>query len=216
MDVKQSHTLGNAVFQVDARYVPLRAIGTGAYGMVCAAKDTLTNQEVAIKKITHAFDIVTISTRTLREIKLLKHFHGHDNIIAISTILQPPPAPAPFPDIYVVMELLETDLHRIIHSEQPLTEEHVRCVRRLTLPGGRRLTKSTQNHGCGGVGVGVGVAATSCTSCCAGSSTSTRPTCCTATSNQATCSSTARATSRSATLAWRARWPRAPRSTAGS
>ena len=91
-------------------------------------------RQVAIKKITHVFEIVTISTRTLREIKLLKHFHGHDNIIAISTILQPPPPPAPFADIYVVMELLETDLHRIIHSEQPLTEEHVRSV------GGRLCT----------------------------------------------------------------------------
>jgi mitogen-activated protein kinase 7 len=29
-------------------------------------------------------------------------------------------------DIYVVFDLMESDLHRIIYSEQPLTEEHIR------------------------------------------------------------------------------------------
>ena len=34
-----------------------------------------------------AFDIVTISKRTLLEIKLLRHFYKHDNVIAIENIL---------------------------------------------------------------------------------------------------------------------------------
>ena len=77
---------------------------------------------------------MTISKRTLLEIKLLRHFYKHDNVIAIENILQPPPLPSPFNDVYVVMELLESDLHRIIYSKQELTEEHIRFVTSLTLP----------------------------------------------------------------------------------
>lgn len=119
---RESHTM----FAIDARYTPIKIVGTGAYGVVCSARDNKTQQNVAIKKISKAFDIVTIAKRTLLEIKLLRHFHKHDNIIAIENILQPPPAPSPFNDVYVVMELLESDLHKIIYSKQDLTEEHVR------------------------------------------------------------------------------------------
>lgn len=128
--VKKSTALHDAdsdtVFAIDARYTPIKIIGTGAYGVVCSARDNKTQQKVAIKKIAKAFDIVTISKRTLLEIKLLRHFYKHDNVIAIENILQPPPLPSPFNDVYVVMELLESDLHRIIYSKQELTEEHIR------------------------------------------------------------------------------------------
>lgn len=45
-------------------------------------------QQVAIKKISNAFEVLTNAKRTLRELKILKHFK-HDNIIAIKDILQP-------------------------------------------------------------------------------------------------------------------------------
>lgn len=44
---------------------------------------------------------------------------------AVLTIQYPPPLDE-FNDLYVVLEWMESDLHRIIHSPQPLTEEHVR------------------------------------------------------------------------------------------
>lgn len=47
-----------------------------------------SGQQVAIKKIPNAFEVVTNAKRTLRELKILKHFK-HDNIIAIKDILQP-------------------------------------------------------------------------------------------------------------------------------
>eukprot|EP00038_Savillea_parva_P010565 m.191179 g.191179 ORF g.191179 m.191179 type:complete len:623 (-) comp18266_c0_seq1:142-2010(-) len=123
---KVETTLGEAVWQVDARYQPIRLVGSGAYGVVCAALDRKTGRDVAIKKIQKAFDIFTIAKRTLLEIKLLRHFHNHDDIIRIEGILQPPAPPSPFNDVYLVMELLECDLQFIIHSRQALTIEHVR------------------------------------------------------------------------------------------
>lgn len=49
-------------------------MGKGAYGVVCSAKDTVTGEKIAIKKIGNAFDNLTDARRTLREIKLVGVF----------------------------------------------------------------------------------------------------------------------------------------------
>ena len=56
---------------VDDRYEVTKKIGFGAYGMVFAAKDSVTGEEVAIKKIQTAFTNLVDSKRVLREIKIL-------------------------------------------------------------------------------------------------------------------------------------------------
>lgn len=112
-------------FELDARYKLLESIGNGAYGTVCSAIDTRTGLKVAVKKITRTFDVLTTAKRTHRELKILKHFK-HDNIISIKNILKPPDDLEKFNDVYVVFDLMETDLHHIIHSKQELTDEHVR------------------------------------------------------------------------------------------
>ena len=111
-------------FEVDARYTQLETIGTGAYGVVCSAVDTKLGRKVAIKRITTPFDVLTTAKRTFRELKILKHFERHDNIISILDIMAPPDDLTEFKDIYVVLDLMESDLHHIIHSDQPLSDEH--------------------------------------------------------------------------------------------
>lgn len=106
-------------------YTAVEKIGIGAYGVVCSALHNQSGKKVAIKKITGVFDAPTITKRTFREIKILKHFK-HDNIISIREILKPREGPTDFQDIYVVLDLMESDLHQIIYSKQPLTEEHIR------------------------------------------------------------------------------------------
>jgi serine/threonine protein kinase len=98
-----------------------KAIGKGAYGVVCSAKNALTAEKVAIKKIGNAFDNLTDARRTLREIKLLRHLR-HENIIAVRDIMKS--TKDRFNDVYLVYELMDTDLHQIIRSSQPLTNEH--------------------------------------------------------------------------------------------
>lgn len=118
----QYNIFGN-LFEVSAKYVPpLRPIGRGAYGIVCSAINSETREEVAIKKIGNAFDNRIDAKRTLREIKLLRHM-DHENVIAIRDIIRPPNR-AQFNDVYIVYELMDTDLHQIIKSNQPLTEDH--------------------------------------------------------------------------------------------
>ncbi|CAE7746818.1 MMK1 [Symbiodinium sp. CCMP2456] len=85
------------------------------------AKDKKTGEKFAVKKVTNAFNDLVDGKRILREVKLLRQL-DHDNIIRIMD-MYPPPGPD-FEDIYIVTDLMETDLHRVIYSKQPLTEEH--------------------------------------------------------------------------------------------
>ncbi|CAI0545301.1 unnamed protein product, partial [Linum tenue] len=114
--------LGN-IFHVSSKYVPpVHPVGRGSYGVVCCARNAETNEAVAIKKIGNAFDNSVDAKRTLREIKLLRHM-DHENIIKIKDII-PPPEKDKFDDVYIVYELMDTDLHHIIRSSQLLTDDH--------------------------------------------------------------------------------------------
>ncbi|RLN11987.1 ABA stimulation MAP kinase [Panicum miliaceum] len=118
----QYNIFGN-VFEVTAKYKPpILPIGKGAYGIVCSALNSETGEQVAIKKIANAFDNKIDAKRTLREIKLLRHM-DHENIVAIRDII-PPPQREAFNDVYIAYELMDTDLHQIIRSNQALSEEH--------------------------------------------------------------------------------------------
>lgn len=119
------HQNNTVRFEVDSRYTPMESIGTGAYGVVCAAKDNRTGRKVAIKKIHKAFEVLIIAKRTCRELKILRHLR-HENIISILDVMEPPADQEDFQDVYVVLDLMESDLHHIIHSVQPLSEDHIK------------------------------------------------------------------------------------------
>lgn len=104
------------------RYKIQEVIGKGSYGVVCSAVDTLTGEKVAIKKINDIFEHVSDATRILREIKLLRLLK-HPDIVEIKHIMLPP-SRREFRDIYVVFELMESDLHQVIKVNDDLTPEH--------------------------------------------------------------------------------------------
>ncbi|XP_019617445.1 PREDICTED: LOW QUALITY PROTEIN: mitogen-activated protein kinase 7-like [Branchiostoma belcheri] len=113
-------------FNVDSKYSPVENIGIGAYGVVCSAINKKNGRKVAIKKIPNAFDVLMTAKRTYRELKILRHFK-HDNVIGIHEVLRPADAKTnDVKDVYVVFDLMESDLHHIIHSDQDLTDEHIR------------------------------------------------------------------------------------------
>lgn len=105
-----------------SRYRIEEVIGKGSYGVVCSAYDTHTGEKVAIKKINDIFEHVSDATRILREIKLLRLLR-HPDIVEIKHILFPP-SRREFKDIYVVFELMESDLHQVIKANDDLTPEH--------------------------------------------------------------------------------------------
>ena len=120
---KHSFTIAGSEFIVDERYEYIKQIGVGAYGVVISCFDKKTNKNVAIKKVGNAFEDLIDAKRIVREIKLLRYFK-HDNIVSLIDI-QKPPKRTGFEDIYIITDLMETDLHRVIYSRQELTDDHI-------------------------------------------------------------------------------------------
>ena len=112
------------IFDLEPKFKVYDFLGAGAYGVVCAAVDQSApgGELVAIKKCKHIFHSRTLAKRTLREVRLLRLLQ-HDNIIKIKKIL--PPIIPKFSSLYVVFEIMETDLAAIIKSEQALGDAHV-------------------------------------------------------------------------------------------
>ena len=89
-----------------------------------SAIDKVTNKTVAIKKIRNVFEDTTKAKRILREIKLLRHFDYHDNLVNILDITTFPPEEKNIADVYIVCNLMESDMDQIIKSPQSLSSEH--------------------------------------------------------------------------------------------
>ncbi|XP_030460093.2 mitogen-activated protein kinase 9-like isoform X1 [Syzygium oleosum] len=105
-----------------SQYQIQEVIGKGSYGVVGSAIDTHTGERVAIKKINDVFEHVSDATRILREIKLLRLLR-HPDVVEIKHIMLPP-SRREFRDIYVIFELMESDLHQVIKANDDLTPEH--------------------------------------------------------------------------------------------
>lgn len=98
-------------FELPNNYEIIDPVGSGAYGVVVAAKDKNEeepNNLVAIKKIEKAFEHKIFALRTLRELKIMRLLN-HDNVLSVKSILNPDSL-STFDQIYVVTELMETDL----------------------------------------------------------------------------------------------------------
>ena len=92
--------------------------------MVIAARNKQTGKKLAIKKVTNAFANEVDAIRTLREIKILRHLRDHENIIPLTGIMRPSSS-KDFEHLYIVSELMDTDLHQVIRSQQQLSDDHV-------------------------------------------------------------------------------------------
>jgi len=119
---KHYYSMWQTLFEIDTKYVPIKPIGRGAYGIVCSSVNRETNEKVAIKKINNVFENRVDALRTLRELKLLRHLR-HENVIALKDVMMPVHMRS-FKDVYLVSELMDTDLHQIIKSSQSLSNDH--------------------------------------------------------------------------------------------
>jgi len=99
-------------------------VGEGAYGIVCSAIHKPTGTRVAIKRI-EPFSHSMFALRTLRELKLLIYLSENgvsENIISILDIIKPTSLSS-FNEVYLIQELMETDMHRVIRT-QDLSDDH--------------------------------------------------------------------------------------------
>ncbi|GFZ48734.1 mitogen-activated protein kinase [Saitozyma sp. JCM 24511] len=120
-DYQTIHTL-NRLFHLPSRWRLVRPLGQGAYGLVISVQDSLSGEPVAVKCITRVFDKVILARRALREITLLRHFGGHENLTGLIDLDH---VWEGYNEIYLYMEPMEADLHQIVRSGQALSNSHI-------------------------------------------------------------------------------------------
>ncbi|KAL1725314.1 kinase-like protein, partial [Schizophyllum commune] len=105
-----------------------------------SAADEISGETVAIKMVTRVFEKTQLAKRALREITLLRHFAGHENITGLIDVDAITPD---FNELYVPME---ADLHQIIKSGQTLTNEHVQYFLYQVLRGMKYIHSASVIH----------------------------------------------------------------------
>ncbi|KAI5644983.1 protein kinase domain-containing protein [Phthorimaea operculella] len=111
---------------VPERYQMLTPVGSGAYGQVCSAIDTLHNMKVAIKKLARPFQSAVHAKRTYRELRMLKHMN-HENVIGLLDVFSPEKTMDEFQQVYMVTHLMGADLNNIVRT-QKLSDDHVQFL----------------------------------------------------------------------------------------
>jgi len=106
------------------RYEIIKKIGSGSHAVVWEARNTQTKESVAIKEMMNLFDF-KLAKRTYREIKLLKHFRGHPNIVEIKDLFVEKGS-IHFDSAFMVLELMSQDLGQVIRSNQEINTDHIK------------------------------------------------------------------------------------------
>jgi len=87
------------------RYYKIEKIGEGTYGVVYKAKDNVTGQIVALKKIRLEAEDEGVPSTAIREISLLKEL-SHPNIVSLCNVVHEDNK------LYLVFEYLDQDLKK--------------------------------------------------------------------------------------------------------
>ncbi|KAJ3269667.1 Mitogen-activated protein kinase [Terramyces sp. JEL0728] len=90
-----------------------------------SAKEIKIDRPVAIKLVgARNFEETILTKRALRELKILRHLNGHENIALFLDCDTNENGPN-FTELYLVEGLMEADLSQIIKSGQQLTTQHL-------------------------------------------------------------------------------------------
>ncbi|OQS03258.1 serine/threonine protein kinase, partial [Thraustotheca clavata] len=137
--------IGDATFTVADKYRMVKVVGKGTYGVVIAASDCINGGTYAIKKIAQFMRHPKVAMLAFREIQLMNKVGAHPNIMGIHE-LQKPLSFETFDDLYIVQALMETDLCRVIHSKEHLSDEHIQYLMYQLLCGIRYIHSANVLH----------------------------------------------------------------------
>ncbi|KAL4227910.1 Mitogen-activated protein kinase 6 [Mactra antiquata] len=142
-----------AGFKVDPRFINLQPISHGGNAVVYSATDSDCDKEVAIKKL--SFCDRRGCKYALRELRLMRRLQ-HENVVTVYEVLGSNGYSLErgghinlsineMGCVYIVQELLHTDLHHLIQHEQ-LTAEHVRLFTYQLLRGLKYIHSANVLH----------------------------------------------------------------------
>ncbi|KAI8825894.1 kinase-like domain-containing protein [Fimicolochytrium jonesii] len=121
----RSTSVPSLAHPISVKYSFQKIIGKGAYGTVWVAKNRETEAKVAIKKIgARNFDELILAKRALRELLLVRHLNGNDNVAEFIEAEANTTDPSYINELYLVEGLMEADLAQIVKSGQVLSEQH--------------------------------------------------------------------------------------------
>ncbi|ROI16371.1 Cyclin-dependent kinase 10 [Anabarilius grahami] len=105
-------------------YEKMNRIGEGTYGIVYRARDTRTNEIVALKKVRMDKEKDGIPISSLREINLLIRLR-HPNIVELKEVV----VGSHLESLFLVMSYCEQDLASLLENMQsPFSEAQVKCI----------------------------------------------------------------------------------------
>jgi serine/threonine protein kinase len=120
-----SYTVNGHPYEVPPFLNLVKVIGYGAYGLVCSAVHVANSKRrFAIKKVREVLRDPGDAKRVLREIKMQMTFN-HENLLGLVGVYVAGDRDM-FQDVYIVSELLDTDLSTVLRSKQKIGEEHVK------------------------------------------------------------------------------------------
>eukprot|EP00520_Triparma_pacifica_P012334 CAMPEP_0118650460 /NCGR_PEP_ID=MMETSP0785-20121206/10261_1 /TAXON_ID=91992 /ORGANISM="Bolidomonas pacifica, Strain CCMP 1866" /LENGTH=393 /DNA_ID=CAMNT_0006542841 /DNA_START=821 /DNA_END=1999 /DNA_ORIENTATION=+ len=139
-DGTSSFKVSGTSFRVNSKFSPLGIVGKGSYGVVCAAINSKTGEKVAIKKIEPMCEDVWDAKHTLRELRLMRLLDYHPNVISLVSLSSTSTS------LYIVMELMDSDLHKIVQSKQKLGESHLKVIWTQILSGVSAMHRNNVFH----------------------------------------------------------------------
>eukprot|EP00934_Nitzschia_sp_Nitz4_P000261 Nitzschia sp. Nitz4//scaffold5_size260463//176785//178425//NITZ4_001001-RA/size260463-augustus-gene-0.16-mRNA-1//1//CDS//3329555397//261//frame0 len=110
-------------------------VGEGTYGSVFVARDKVSNEIVALKRINTKQEENGFPITALREVKILKALH-HENIVTLKEIVTSKEQGALPKDVFMVFEYMEYDLTGVLETQEiRLTQDHVKSWSQQLLSG---------------------------------------------------------------------------------
>jgi mitogen-activated protein kinase 1/3 len=107
--------VNRTTFEVPAQLKLVRVVGRDTAIFLEAG----AFRRIEVRRVPNPLDHVLEARRLLRQLRLRRL--AHPNVLNVGVL--PPPAPD-LRCMYLYAEFMDTDLHRVIHSPQPLTLEH--------------------------------------------------------------------------------------------
>mmetsp|Transcript_91769 Transcript_91769/g.163334 ORF Transcript_91769/g.163334 Transcript_91769/m.163334 type:complete len:427 (+) Transcript_91769:106-1386(+) len=115
-------------WKLPPRYKVTELIGSGSYGSVCEATDDGDGQRqvVAVKKCKRIFEDLVDCKRILREVSILSKL-DHRNAVRVHDFIIPD-AMDDFSEIYMIMELCDSDLKKLCRQDVTLSPLHINTL----------------------------------------------------------------------------------------
>ena len=129
----EDSTNGNPWMGLSSRYRLKTLLGSGSWGSVMEADDTVTGKPVAIKLIRDFMRTDYTCLNVLREVKILRELNKlqqHASFVPrlIDIIIKDDESDAGKQDIFLVMTSMQLDLRELLNSGAKLSGAHIKVL----------------------------------------------------------------------------------------